>query len=152
MDGAARNSRTGRKQEHSVAHLLHRASQLAERLFHNAGIDLTPRQLVLLSAISESGLADQTQLVALTGIDRSTVGVMLMRLSHRKLVERGKRLGDRRVREVCITDEGRRLLALATPIAREVEAKILATVSAHGRAALVEGLKVLAATTPSRAR
>ena len=58
----------------SVLHLLHRAGQRADGLFaRHAGIALTPRQFIILQAVAEGDGLSQTDIMAATGIDRSSI-------------------------------------------------------------------------------
>ena len=59
----------------SLIHALHRASQVAEERLASAlgDVNLTPRQLVVLTAIEASKGASQAGLCQQTGIDRSTM-------------------------------------------------------------------------------
>ena len=59
----------------SVTHLLHRAGQCAEEIFHveMQNGDLTPRQLAVLVAVAGNEGLSQTALVDCTGVDRSTM-------------------------------------------------------------------------------
>ena len=54
-------------------HLLHRASQRADGLFarHVRDTDLTPRQFAVLQAVAAKSGLSQTEIMAVTGIDRS---------------------------------------------------------------------------------
>ena len=61
--------------QRSVIHLLRRVDQCAAQLYstESADSDLTLRQLAILTAISRQEDLSQTDLVNITGIDRSTV-------------------------------------------------------------------------------
>lgn len=94
--------------EDSLVFTLHRAPQvfeaeLAEQL---AGLDLTPRQAVMLMAVGEAGNANQTALVAKTGIDRSTLADVLRRLEKLGLIRRPRSRVDTRARLVSLTEKG----------------------------------------------
>jgi hypothetical protein len=58
----------------SPLHLLHRASQRADGLFarHVPDSDLTPRQFTVLQAVADKSGLSQTDIMAATGIDRSS--------------------------------------------------------------------------------
>jgi DNA-binding MarR family transcriptional regulator len=58
----------------SPIHLLHRASQRADGLFARQvrPSDLTPRQFVVLQAVADKSGLSQTDIMAVTGIDRSS--------------------------------------------------------------------------------
>jgi DNA-binding MarR family transcriptional regulator len=58
----------------STIHLLHRASQRADGLFARnvRDPDLTPRQFAILQAVADKSGLSQTDIMAATGIDRSS--------------------------------------------------------------------------------
>jgi DNA-binding MarR family transcriptional regulator len=69
--------KTGPSQDQSPLHLLHRASQCVDELFHAATreLDITPRQFLVLANIGKRAGLSQTTLVKRTGIDLSTIHV-----------------------------------------------------------------------------
>jgi DNA-binding MarR family transcriptional regulator len=110
----------------SPMHLLHRASQCVDDLFSKEmRPGLTPRQWALLTAIASNEGCNQTNLVALTGIDRSTIAELMKRLIKRRLIARRRSEKDTRAYIVRLTDEGRRVLRSAEPFAGRVEEKVL---------------------------
>ena len=68
--------------QNSPGHMLRRAGQYAADVFaQNAGKSgLTPRQFAVLQAVHKNEGLSQTDLVNLTGIDRSTLADMVSRL------------------------------------------------------------------------
>ena len=119
--------RFSQRLEQSVTHLLHRAGQCATELFQaevSLG-DLTPRQYVLLLAVAQNEGMSQTQLVKMTGIDRSTMTEIVGRLLKKRLLQRHRMKSDVRVYEVKLTDEGFAVLRLAEPLTQQVDARIL---------------------------
>ncbi|MEZ5853842.1 MAG: helix-turn-helix domain-containing protein [Hyphomicrobiaceae bacterium] len=65
-------------------HLLHRAGQKAAEVFAvKAGGKLTPRQYAVMAAIAGTSRASQTDLVMITGVDRSTLADIVKRLVQR---------------------------------------------------------------------
>ena len=61
-------------------HLLHLAGQRADNLFADQGSPLTPRQYVVLAMLEGGEGGSQTDIVRATGIDRSTLAVLVKRL------------------------------------------------------------------------
>ena len=102
----------------SATHLPHRAAQCAMHLFRREvkDDDLTPRQLVVLSVISQMQGANQLRLTERTGIDRSTLSDIVRRLQG--WLQRSRRREDARAYAVRLTDEGRVALRAAMPIGR----------------------------------
>ena len=66
----------------SPIHLLHRASQRADGLFARnvRTFDLTPRQFVVLQAVADKSGLSQTDIMAATGIDRSSTAELVRTL------------------------------------------------------------------------
>jgi len=111
----------------SPGHLLHRAQQRAEEVFTaSLGDDnVTLRQFAVLAAVSEKTGRTQTELVRITGIDRSTLADMMDRLEKKGLISREKSDTDKRAKIVRLTGKGRARLAEAAPHACAADAAIL---------------------------
>ena len=129
----------------SPIHLLHRAGQCAADIFtaELAGIDLTPRQFAVLLTVSMNEGLSQTDLVTLTGIDRSTLADIVRRMLKKGLLQRRRTREDARAYAVKLTDEGLRILAAARPKVQAVDARILLALSGEQRSTLVSDLKVI---------
>lgn len=90
----------------SPIHLLHRAGQCAQDIFHaEMPSDLTPRQFVILITVSQHEGLSQTGLFDRTGIDRSTLADIVRRLQRKGLLQRRRALEDARAYAVRLTDE-----------------------------------------------
>lgn len=131
----------------SPMHLLHRAGQVASDVFANemADLDLTPRQFAVLLTVSQNEGLSQTDLVLLTGIDRSTLADIARRMLKKGLLQRRRTREDARAYAVTLTDEGLRILSAARPKVAAVDERILATLSEDQRATLVADLKAIVA-------
>jgi DNA-binding MarR family transcriptional regulator len=109
--------------DHSPVHLLHRASQAVELVFAmGMGTSgLTARQLAVLMTVERYEGLSQTDLVERTGIDRSTLADVVGRLKRKGLIQRRRTKEDARAYAVKLTDEGRRALQTAAPLAKRVD-------------------------------
>lgn len=129
--------------ERSPSHLLHRALQLALDIYaeeFGAG-GITQRQYAVLAAVdSQEGLT-QTDLVRMTGIDRSTLADMAARMITKGLLERQRSETDARANAVSLTEAGRLALAEAVPKMAAADAKLLKLVSSGKRETLVNLLR-----------
>ena len=100
-------------------HLARRFQQIAVAVFlaevEEAGYDLTPVQYAALAAVSATPGIDQVTLAGLIAYDRSTITGVVDRLVQKGLVARHERSGDRRARELKISDAGRQTLRGMTP-------------------------------------
>lgn len=110
----------------SASHLLHRAEQLASDRFHQL-VDgsVTLRQFAVLAAVAEHSGASQSDLVKVTGIDRSTLADMMKALEKRDLVHRTQSSDDARANAVRLTQSGAAVLSATTQHARAADAAIL---------------------------
>jgi MarR family transcriptional regulator, temperature-dependent positive regulator of motility len=86
---------------------------------------LTARQLAVLFAVAENDGLSQTDLVERTGVDRSTLADIVKRLTGKGLLARRRTKEDARAYAVTLTEEGRRVLRTAEPLAKRVDQRIL---------------------------
>lgn len=131
--------------DRSPIHLLHRVGQCASDIFQNelGAEDLTPRQYAVLVAVSQNEGLSQTQLVEKTGVDRSTLADIVRRMLKKGLLQRRRTKGDARAYAVKLTDEGRRVLKLADPLAKRVDEKILAVLPSQQRERFLQDLNAI---------
>lgn len=126
----------------SPLHLLHRAVQVSDaaiqRRIDSSG--LTSRQLVLMSAVAASEGASQTKLVAMTGMDRSTMADVVRRMVKKGLIKRVRRKTDARAYEVRLTARGHAALKAVTPEIEQAEARMLAALPVDRAGAFCEDL------------
>lgn len=134
----------------SPGHLLRRAEQRAASLYtQEVGANgLTPRQYVVLSAVSAYEGHTQSDLVSATGIDRSTLADMLVRMIEGGLLSRERTRDDGRANAVKLTASGRRILQAATVKIRKAETRMLAPLAASKRAAFLEALRIVGGEKP----
>ncbi len=130
--------------EGSVVHLLHQATQVADGVFTRTVRTLTPRQFVILNAVSASEGLSQTDVIVATGIDRSTVSSMTRTLVKRGFLARKRVKGDARTYAVRLTDAGQRVLDSARPLAEKVEIGLLKRFSNIERNRFLKLLAMLA--------
>jgi MarR family transcriptional regulator, temperature-dependent positive regulator of motility len=104
---------------------------------------LTPRQLAVLMAVAENEGANQTRIVDRTGIDRATLAEIVRRLKRKGLLQRRRALLDQRAYAVKLTDEGRRVLRIAEPLAKKIDDSVLDALPAKRREQFVEVLQTI---------
>ena len=138
----------------TILHLLHRAGQVADETFsESAGRGITARQLAVLAALAEREMPSQTDLVAATGIDRSTMAEMVRRLIRAGLVTRRRSRADARRYRLELTAKGEDALVEAKAAGRTAESVLITRVPASLRRGFKEALRFLALgqTEPQRA-
>jgi DNA-binding MarR family transcriptional regulator len=131
----------------SPSHLLRRCVQYANELFSNeSGVsDLTKQQFTVLSAVEQNEGISQTDLVGITGIDRSTLAEMIRRMTEKGLLARERTEVDQRANAVRIAPGGRKALRSARAASERVEKALLSSLSAQDRARLVKMLSAVVA-------
>jgi MarR family transcriptional regulator, temperature-dependent positive regulator of motility len=131
--------------ERSPLHLLHRAGQCASEIFQNelGNDELTPRQYAILLTVAQNEGLSQTQLVDLTGIDRSTLADVVRRMLKKGLLQRRRTRDDARAYAVKLTEEGTRVLKTHDPMARRVDERILSSLPAQQRDRFLQDLHAI---------
>ncbi|WP_137388356.1 MarR family winged helix-turn-helix transcriptional regulator [Rhodoligotrophos defluvii] len=111
----------------SAFHLLKRAAQYASNLFADqiGYSGLTHRQFTVLLAVAQNEGASQTQLVRITGIDRSTLADLVARLLKHGYLQRKRTREDGRTNAIKLSAAGRRALQAAQPGAALVDREIV---------------------------
>src|ERR1051326_3025552 len=131
----------------SPSHLLRRCVQYANDLFSRepGASDLTKQQFTVLAAVEQNEGISQTDLVGITGIDRSTLAEMIRRMIEKGLLDRERTESDQRANAVRMAPGGRKALRSARSASERVERTLLAGLSATDRQRF---LKMLAAVVP----
>jgi DNA-binding MarR family transcriptional regulator len=124
-----KKSKSGRSDaiDRSMIHLLHRASQRASEIFaiETREFDLTARQFAVLTTVAQNDGLSQTDLVRLTGIDRSTLADVIQRLLKRGIIARQRTAQDGRTYAVSLSDQGLDLLEAIKPSVRRADRIVL---------------------------
>lgn len=139
---------------HSPSRLFRLCQQYAAELYaretsHSA---LTPRQLELLWAVEENEGASQTELVRLTGIDRSTLAELARRMVGKDLLARRRAESDKRENALRITPKGARALRIAAHRLARAEALVLDPLPPFRRAEFLRSLAMIAGAATRAAR
>ena len=136
----------GAATEASVGHLLHRAAQRALDFYAEGGGPggVTQRQHAVLSAVAAKEGAAQADLVAATGVDRSTLADMVARMLDKGLLVRERSAIDARANAVRLTDAGRTALAEIGPRADAADTRLLALLPKGKREGFLDALAALA--------
>lgn len=132
--------------ESSASHLLHRAQQAAAsrsaEALKMAGITL--RQFSVLAAVSRDEGVSQSQLVSMTGIDRSTLADMAARMEEARLIKRVASPTDARAKSITLLAAGRRALEKAMPGVAEADHAMLDALPKTRREGFLKALAMLA--------
>ena len=127
-------------------HLIRRCQQRAIDLFveevGEAGP--TPRQFAILLSVRQNPGVNQTDLVRLTGIDRSTLTEILRRMAARDWLRRDRMPADQRANALHLMPAGEAVLRAAFAAAERAQARILAPVAPADRVAVLRVLERLA--------
>jgi DNA-binding MarR family transcriptional regulator len=137
---------------YSPIHLLHRASQRADGLFARSvrTSDLRPRQFIVLQAVADNDGLSQTDIMAATGIDRSSTAELVRTLVTNGWLKRRRTRRDARVYAVRITSSGRQMLETGMSATRTAEEELMLPVPARERAVLLHLLELIAIDASTR--
>jgi DNA-binding MarR family transcriptional regulator len=107
--------------------------------------DLTKQQYTVLVAVERNEGISQTDLVALTGIDRSTLAEMIRRMIEKGLLSRERTESDQRANAVRLATGGRKALRGARAANDRVERALLSALPAADRAKFSRMLSAIVA-------
>ncbi len=129
----------------SFSHLLKRAVQYSVHLYMDevGKTGLTHRQFTVLSAVDTNEGKSQTELVKVTGIDRSTLADLVSRLMAQGYLQRRRSKDDARTNAIRLTPVGKKMLKASQTGAEEIDKQMLAMFSATDRRTVVECLGCL---------
>jgi DNA-binding MarR family transcriptional regulator len=124
------------------SHLLRRCVQYANDLFTQepGASDLTKQQYTVLAAVEQNEGMSQTDLVNITGIDRSTLAEMIRRMIEKGLLDRERTETDQRANAVRIAAGGRKALRSARSASDRVEKTLLAGLNSTDRSKFIRML------------
>ncbi|MFM8747913.1 MAG: MarR family winged helix-turn-helix transcriptional regulator [Aestuariivirga sp.] len=131
----------------SPSHLLKRAAQYSNLIYMGevGKSGLTHRQFTVLLAVDANDGKSQTDLVKLTGIDRSTLADLVARLLAQGYLQRKRTRDDGRTNSIRITTVGKKMLKMAQPGAEEVDKQLMSLIPFPDRKPFIDNLAVLAA-------
>jgi DNA-binding MarR family transcriptional regulator len=143
MSGNKENKQFAR----SFSHLLKRAVQYSVHLYMDevGKTGLTHRQFTVLSAVDSNEGKSQTDLVKITGIDRSTLADLVVRLIAQGYLHRKRTKEDARANAVRLTPIGKKILKSTQDGAEEIDKRLLSCFAAADRRVVMECLSTLAA-------
>ena len=130
----------------SPSHLLHKVLQLALDIYveETGKGALTQRQYAVLAAAATVDGASQTDLVNMTGIDRSTLADMVARMIEKGWLGRERSKVDARAKTVRLTDKGAQALKEIAPKVAAADERILSNLVASRRSGFISALGFLA--------
>lgn len=116
--------------------LLKRCHQVSAAIFLEecGAFNITPSQYGALRVLAEYPGLDQIALARLTGLDRSTVGLVIKLLQRRKLILRTPNPVDKRRMQISLSADGKCLLEEMRPAAARAQERVLAGLPAESRA------------------
>jgi DNA-binding MarR family transcriptional regulator len=103
-----------------------------------------PAALVLQAIVENEGLS-QTGIVDRTGVDRSTIAEMAVRMQRKGWLQRRRTKADARAYALNLTDEGRRVLRVAEPQSRAVDHRVLDAIPAGRREQFIDEVQAIGA-------
>jgi DNA-binding MarR family transcriptional regulator len=119
--------------------LIRRLNQIHTALFNNAcgSAGITPIMYSVLSALAQTGPADQSSLARNIAVNKTNMVNLMERMRKRGLIRRSLSPDDRRVRLVVLTDAGRSLLDQIDGLAWQAHIRTLEDLSPADRDTLM---------------
>jgi len=111
---------------------------------------LTPRLFEVLKAVGTADGVSQIEIMAATGIDRSSVASLVAKLVSLGLLTRRKRTADNRTYAVHMTADGEKALRRNRVIAERVDTQLLSLLGRPEKNELLNLLRSLATQAPPR--
>ncbi|MCX5344533.1 MarR family winged helix-turn-helix transcriptional regulator [Streptomyces atratus] len=131
--------------ENYIGHLIRRAEQVHTAMWAaQVSQEVTSQQFAVLNALRQQPGIDQRTLASGTSLDRSTVNLIVRRLTDQKYVTQVRDAADRRRTLLSLTDDGDRLLSSLIPPAQRVNEQLLSALPASERASAVSVLRTIA--------
>ena len=126
-------------------HYIRRLQQIAVAIFLQEAEShgVTPVQYAALQTVGNAPGIDQRTLASMIGFDTSTIAGVIDRLEARGLMQRNASPGDRRVRLLSLTAEGRALLEAVVPSMLRAQQRMLEPLPKPQRAEFMRMLRVL---------
>ena len=112
-----------------VGFILRKAHQRHVAIFASKITDLTPPQFAALAKLADVGETSQNQLGTLVAMDAATIKGVIDRLKVRGYVDLSKHEQDKRRLMVSLTEEGRQALEKLIPLAQQITAETLESLS-----------------------
>ena len=129
--------------------LLYRAVQVADELLaQSVGDSITSRQLSILHTVDSLDKPTQKQIIAVTGIDRSTVSDITARLVKRGWLSRRRAPTDARRYAVKLTPAGKQVLKEVLPVAEKSDCQFLAALTVKEQEQLIDLLQKICVSLP----
>lgn len=127
-------------------HLIRRCHQISVALFLEecAEFQITSQQYAVLVVLAENDGVDQITLAGLAAFNRTTAGEIVDRMASAGMLERRDNPLDRRVKNIHITREGRKLLADTDAAVLRVQQRLLEPLAPAERTKFVEWLARIA--------
>lgn len=92
---------------------------LQEKL-REKGLDLSKEQVVVLKKLHQKDGLNQNELAFLTLRDKSTLTRLLSKMENKKYIQRIRSKDDKRISEVFLTEEGRKIYDKTRPILKDL--------------------------------
>ncbi|MEO0525893.1 MAG: MarR family transcriptional regulator [Bacteroidota bacterium] len=84
------------------------------------GLDLSKEQMIVLKKLHEEDGLNQNELAFLTFRDKSSLARLLSKMEKKKYISRKQSKEDKRVNEVFLTDEGKKIFQKTRPVIKHI--------------------------------
>ncbi len=109
--------------------------------FANAGLDLTKEQMVVLKKLDENDGLNQNELAFLTYRDKSSLARLLTKMESKKYIRRKQSVDDKRMNQVFLTSEGKKVYNKTRPVIKELIDKMERNINDKEKGQMITLLK-----------
>jgi len=133
--------------DNQPGYYIRRLHQISVAIFlqQTEAFGITPVQFAALQTVGNSPQIDQRSLARTVGLDTSTIAGVIDRLESRGLLVRSASPGDRRVKQLTLTNAARQLLSEVAPAMLKAQQLILEPLSDDEQAMFIRLLRQLVA-------
>jgi len=112
-----------------------------EKRFEKAGLPIVAQDFAILFRLFSGGALSQADIVSLMMRDKTTVTRRLDGLVKKGLITRSPNAEDRRRFDICITQQGRDVLDVAFPMARDFQKELVKDIPQQDKEVTVQVLR-----------
>lgn len=109
--------------------------------FNVANLDLTKEQMIVLKKLHDQDGLNQNKLAFLTLKDKSSLTRLLSKMETKKYIIRKQGKDDKRVKNVFLTEIGKKVYAKAKPIIKKTISKMETDISLEEKQQIINTLK-----------
>lgn len=131
--------------EKSIGPWLGKTSKIVDyylqEAFQKHGLDLSKEQMIVLKKLHDKDGLNQNELAFLTFRDKSSLARLLSKMEKKNFITRRQNKEDKRINQVFITEEGRRIFQHTRPVIKRMLETMEENISKEEKRQIIQILK-----------